>query len=221
MVKSRGQVLGTGDWGKQNVRSSRLALLALMAFSLPLALVPPQSLVATNTKAIAAPTAEPVASAAAPIETIAPEAERKIVVSIPDRKLAVVERGRVKKVYRVAVGAKWSPSPAGKFHIVNKAVSPVYRHKGKVVAAGGGNPLGSRWMGLDAAHYGIHGTNQPDSIGQAASHGCIRMAAQDVQELFAMAQVGDAVEIHDTRTLELARIFGAEKQTAVDERGGQ
>src|SRR5207302_10547954 len=130
-------------------------------------------------------------------ETTAPEAARKIVVSIPDRKLAVLERGKVKKVYRVAVGARWSPSPAGNFHIVNKAVAPVYRHKGKVVAAGGSNPLGSRWMGLDAAHYGIHGTNQPNSIGQAASHGCIRMAAEDVQELFAMATVGDAVEIHD------------------------
>lgn len=210
MAKSRNQGLGFEGWNEEKSRSSQWAILAFIALSIPLALVPPQLLVETSTKPIAAPTVEPLISAAAPIESMAPEAERKIVVSIPDRKLAVVEGGRVKKVYRVAVGAKWSPSPSGKFHIVNKAVAPVYRHKGKVVAAGGGNPLGSRWMGLDAAHYGIHGTNQPDSIGQAASHGCIRMAAQDVQELFAMAQVGDAVEIHDTRTVELARIFGAE-----------
>ena len=220
MAKSRDQGLGFGDWEEQKSRSSRLAVLAFIALSIPLALVPPQFLVATSTKPVAAAHA-PATSTAAPVQTTATEPDRRIVVSIPDRKLAIVERGRVKKVYRVAVGAKWSPSPAGEFHIVNKAMAPVYRHKGKVVAAGADNPLGSRWMGLDSPHYGIHGTNQPDSIGRAASHGCIRMATHDVQELFAMARVGDAVEIHDQRTEELARIFGLEKQAGGNDQEGQ
>src|SRR5437868_11219163 len=193
---------------KELGRRGWLALAAFGALSVPLAFLPPQVLVTTSEKQVVSAISAPAATPS--VAKIATAPERRIVVSIPDRKLAVVEHGRVKKLYRVAVGTKWSPSPAGEFHIVNKVAAPVYRHKGKVVAAGSGNPLGSRWMGLDAPHYGIHGTNQPSSIGRAASHDCIRMASRDVQELFAVAQVGDAVEIHDQRTAELARIFAPE-----------
>jgi hypothetical protein len=56
--------------------------------------------------------------------------------------------------------------------------------------------VGSRWMGLSLKGYGIHGTNEPSSIGKAASHGCIRMAKADLEELYAQVEVGDAVEIH-------------------------
>jgi lipoprotein-anchoring transpeptidase ErfK/SrfK len=134
---------------------------------------------------------------------------RRILISIPDRKLALVEDGKVQKIYRVAVGADVSPSPTGEFHIAQKITAPSYSHDGKVIAAGAGNPLGSRWMGLDIEHYGIHGTNMPKSIGRAASHGCIRMGKHDVEELFELASVGDVVEIHDERTEEIAQIFGA------------
>lgn len=122
---------------------------------------------------------------------------RKIVVSIPERKLAIVERGRVKMLYPVAVGAQESPSPTGHFRIVNKVAHPGYWHSGTVVAPGSGNPVGSRWIGLDRAHYGIHGTNEPESIGQAASHGCVRMERRDLEELFAQVRVGDEVLIAD------------------------
>jgi len=125
------------------------------------------------------------------------EAPRHVlVVSIPDRKLAVTEEGRVLKVYSVAVGAAVSPSPTGTMKIVNKVVGPTYFHQGKVVPPGKSNPLGDRWMGLNQKGYGIHGTNVPSSIGKAASHGCIRMGKHDVEELFDLARVGDVVEIH-------------------------
>lgn len=132
-----------------------------------------------------------------------------LVISIPDRKLAVTEEGRVLKVYPVAVGAAVSPSPTGTLRIVNKVIAPTYYHKGKVVAAGKSNPLGDRWMGLSQKGYGIHGTNVPSSIGKAASHGCIRMGKQDVEELFNLASVGDLVEIHGKRDAQLAGIFGS------------
>ena len=120
---------------------------------------------------------------------------RLIVVSIPERKLVLMEDGAVKKVYPVAVGKVSTPSPAGRFTINARVANPTYSHRGKVVGPGPKNPVGSRWMGLSVKGYGIHGTNEPDSIGKAASHGCIRMGKADLEELFAQVEVGDEVEI--------------------------
>src|SRR5205807_9514699 len=101
---------------------------------------------------------------------------RFIVISIPDRQLALVDNGQVVRTFPVAVGKDSTPSPNGDFTVVNRTESPTYYHKGKVVKPGKGNPLGNRWMGLSQKGYGIHGTNVPSSIGKAASHGCFRMA---------------------------------------------
>jgi lipoprotein-anchoring transpeptidase ErfK/SrfK len=132
------------------------------------------------------------------ILTVASEAlaERRIVVSIPDRKAALVaEDGSVVKVYPVAVGARRSPSPTGEFEIVNRIPKPTYYAPGVVIGPGKANPLGTRWIGLSRKGYGIHGTNAPGSIGRRASHGCIRMRNRDVEELFEMVRVGDRVVI--------------------------
>jgi len=133
---------------------------------------------------------------------------RRIVVSIPDRKLAVLEDDRVVKVYATAVGARVSPSPEGAFTIVNRVAEPTWYTKGRTVPPGKANPLGTRWLGLSARGYGIHGTNQPASIGHNASHGCIRMRNRDVEELFELVAVGDAVELYSARTEETERLFG-------------
>jgi lipoprotein-anchoring transpeptidase ErfK/SrfK len=135
--------------------------------------------------------------------------QRRVVVSIPHRKLALIEDGTVKKVYPVAVGAAESPSPTGTFHIKTRLERPTYFHPGKVIPAGPENPLGTRWIGLSTKGYGIHGTNVEASIGKATSHGCIRMHRRDVEELFALVQAGDEVEIDgDDDATELAGIFG-------------
>ena len=140
-----------------------------------------------------------------------PEAHtRVIVVSLEDRKLALVEDGRVKKVYTVAVGKPSTPSPAGTYTIERRVANPVYHHNGKTVEPGPGNPVGTRWMGLNKAGYGIHGTNEPKSIGKAASHGCIRMAKADLEEFYAMVRVGDTVELVGERNEETARLFGGD-----------
>jgi lipoprotein-anchoring transpeptidase ErfK/SrfK len=135
-------------------------------------------------------------------------AQRRIVVSIPDCKLAVLESGRVLRVFDTAVGAPATPSPAGNFTIVERIPDPTWWGKGKVVPPGKNNPLGPRWLGLNKKSYGIHGTNNPRSIGRNASHGCIRLRNQDITALFEMVAVGDAVELHSERTDELAQIFG-------------
>jgi lipoprotein-anchoring transpeptidase ErfK/SrfK len=138
------------------------------------------------------------------------EHRRKVVVSIPHRKLALIENGQVKKVYPVAVGAHASPSPSGSFEVKTRLVSPTYYHPGKVIPAGANNPLGTRWIGLSTKGYGIHGTNIESSIGKAASHGCIRMHRQDIEELFADLRVGDQVEIRAAADPEIKSIFGEE-----------
>ena len=135
---------------------------------------------------------------------------RRVVVSLADRKLALIKNGQLVKIYRVAVGKPSTPSPTGEFKIVNRVTNPTYYHKGQIIPAGRSNPVGTRWMGLSAKSYGIHGTNQPSSIGKAASTGCIRMSQRDLEELFTLVEVGDAVEIRDDR---VAAIFGQHTET--------
>jgi hypothetical protein len=140
--------------------------------------------------------------------------ERRIVVSIPDRKLALLEDGRVVKIYSVAVGAADTPTPSGEFRITTRLENPTWYWPHMVVPPGKDNPLGTRWMGLGKAGFGIHGTNAPTSIGKAASHGCIRIGRRDLEELFAKMRVGDVVEFHGESSAELAQIFGGELQAS-------
>lgn len=135
---------------------------------------------------------------------------RTVLVSIPDRKLAVLENGSVVAGFAISVGADDSPSPTGEFTIVNRVSNPAYYHEGVVIPAGKANPVGTRWVGLSQKGYGIHGTNAPKSIGQAASHGCIRLRNRDMEKLFGMLRVGDVVEIRGERDEQIAEIFGGE-----------
>jgi lipoprotein-anchoring transpeptidase ErfK/SrfK len=135
------------------------------------------------------------------------ETQKRIVISIPDKKLVLMEGDRVMKVYDVAVGKSSTPSPQGEFRIANRVPNPTWYGPGKVVGPGKDNPLGTRWMGLGFKGYGIHGTNVPSSIGKAASHGCIRMRQRDVEELFALVDVGTTVELHSERPALVAMIF--------------
>lgn len=150
------------------------------------------------------------AAAQAPANSDAKPAEsaRRIVVSSPDHKLALLDGERVVKIYDVAVGAPVSPSPSGEFQIVQRLENPGYYKPGVVIPPGKGNPLGTRWMGLNVKGFGIHGTNRPDSIGKNASHGCIRLRNSDIEDLFARVQVGDRVSLIAERNDEVARLFG-------------
>jgi lipoprotein-anchoring transpeptidase ErfK/SrfK len=134
-------------------------------------------------------------------------ASRRLIVNIPARKIALVEGGKVLKIYSVGVGKKSTPSPGGSFHIASHVVNPTYSHAGKVVGPGPANPVGTRWMSIGYKGYGIHGTNRPESVGHAASHGCIRMRNHDVEELFPLVRVGDEVDLITDPTPEEASLF--------------
>ncbi|HLH09998.1 MAG TPA: L,D-transpeptidase [Terriglobales bacterium] len=146
------------------------------------------------------------ANAQNPVEGV--RSARKVVVSLEDRKLALLEDGVVKKIYPVAVGKNSTPSPTGTFQVVVRITDPTYYHPHVVIPAGPASPIGTRWIGLNQKGYGIHGTNEPRSIGKAALHGCIRMAKHDLEELFTLVQVGDEVEIRGERDQETTRWFG-------------
>ena len=132
---------------------------------------------------------------------------RRLIVNIPARKIALVEDGKVVKIYSIAVGKKSTPSPRGSFHIASRVVNPMWSHAGKVVRPGPGNPVGTRWMSIGYKGYGIHGTNHPESVGHAASHGCIRMRNHDVEELFPLVRVGDEVDLIADPTPQEAAYF--------------
>ncbi len=120
----------------------------------------------------------------------------RIVINVPARQLLLVEGNTLVKAYPVAVGRPGSPTPRGTFRILQKAKDPTWAPKGRpMVPPGPHNPLGPRWMRISPLGYGIHATNEPDSIGKVRSHGCIRMSKADAIDLFDRVAVGTRVDI--------------------------
>jgi hypothetical protein len=120
--------------------------------------------------------------------------ERKIVVNIPAYKLYLYEGERLVREYVVGIGDPATPTPVRDFVITTKVVNPTYYPKGRdPIEPGKENPIGTRWIGLKDG-YGIHGTNEPLSIGRAASHGCIRLGRKEIEELFDLVKIGTEVK---------------------------
>ncbi len=105
-------------------------------------------------------------------------------VNVSTRRLTLYRDGNVVKDYPVGIGKMLTPTPTGTYSIINKAPNP-------------GGPFGVMWMGLSRPHYGIHGTNNPSSIGKIVSHGCIRMFNADVRQLASLVPIGTPVTITD------------------------
>ena len=122
----------------------------------------------------------------------------RLVVDLSDRQLLFHQQGEDVKTYPIAVGKAGWETPLGEFTVTDKDPSPLWQHPltGELVPAGSDSPLGSRWIGFwtDGIHQiGFHGTNQSQSIGQAISHGCIRLHDGDIQELYAQVALGTPV----------------------------
>ncbi|MGB2706063.1 MAG: L,D-transpeptidase family protein, partial [Candidatus Omnitrophota bacterium] len=93
--------------------------------------------------------------------------------------------GEIVKTYRISTGENLC-TPIGTFKIEEKLISPLWYKVGAIVEPGAPEyELGSRWMGLSAAGYGIHGTNDDSSIGKHITKGCVRMRNKDIEELYA------------------------------------
>ncbi len=106
----------------------------------------------------------------------------RIIVDLSDRQLYLLDQNIVVRGFPVGIGTMLTQTPAGEFTIINKQANP-------------GGPFGAFWMGLSKPHYGIHGTNNPSSIGRLVSQGCIRMYNEDVLTLSRLVPVGTRVTI--------------------------
>ncbi len=124
-----------------------------------------------------------------------------IVVNRATNRLQLYAQSTLVRTFPVATGQAIYPTPLGRWHIVVKELNPWWYPpvwdswaKGlKPVPPGPSNPLGTRWMGLDAPGVGIHGTDEPTSIGYSASHGCIRMQVPDAEWLYQRVAIGTTV----------------------------
>lgn len=118
-------------------------------------------------------------------------------------KITLWKNLKVKKAYGIAVGQQGLETPAGVYTINDKQVNPSWHVPdsawagdlaGQTIPPGPGDPLVARWMGFYNG-AGIHGTDEPDSIGSAASHGCVRMRVDDVIDLYDRVPLGTPIYI--------------------------
>jgi lipoprotein-anchoring transpeptidase ErfK/SrfK len=125
-----------------------------------------------------------------------------IVIQRSSNRLTLYDGMQVVHEFGVATGQRVYPTPLGRFQIVVMWKNPwwyppasPWAKGAKPVPPGPGNPLGTRWMGLDSPGVGIHGTPDDSSIGYSVSHGCIRMHISDAEWLFNHVDVGTPVFI--------------------------
>jgi lipoprotein-anchoring transpeptidase ErfK/SrfK len=138
-----------------------------------------------------------------------------IIVNKKTNELGYYNYGQIQEIYPIATGVTNDLTPEGEFSISIKAVDPYYRKK-NIPGGSSDNPLGTRWIGFNAKGtdgriYGIHGTNNKDSIGKYVSGGCIRMHNKDVEFLYTKVPLGTKVLIMKTDKSfeELGVMYGA------------
>lgn len=119
-----------------------------------------------------------------------------IIINLPSKTLELYSEEVLQKQYPVAIGRASTVTPVGHFIVMEMDRNPSWYppEGGEAVPSGPENPLGYRWIEF-APSYGIHGTNMPNSIGRAVSHGCVRMLEDQVEELFELVIVGTPVDV--------------------------
>lgn len=124
----------------------------------------------------------------------------RLVVDLSDRLVHLYRGTKLHASYPVAIGQAGWETPTGAFHVQDMQKNPVWQHPitEELITTGPENPLGVRWIGFwsdGQNQIGFHGTNQEDLIGQAVSHGCLRMRNPDIVTLFTQVQLGTPVSV--------------------------
>ncbi len=139
-----------------------------------------------------------------------------IIINKKTNELVWLDHGEIRLRTKVATGKTNDLTPEGMFTVTVKAVNPYYR-KRNIPGGDPRNPLGSRWIGFDAKGtdgriYGLHGTNQPHSIGKYVSEGCIRLPKMSLESLYEHVSSGTKILItHSDKSFEqLASEAGAQ-----------
>ena len=121
-------------------------------------------------------------------------------LSLSDKRVYVYRGDSLEASYPVAIGRPGWETPTGEFSVFSQLVDPGWTNPltGEVMTPGPENPLGERWIAFwtDGTNaIGFHGTPNRDSVGQAASHGCVRMYNEDVRQLYEMVTIGTPVTV--------------------------
>ncbi len=171
----------------------------------PLTAIPGNVVTAPTAPSVLPPTpAVTVDPTAAPIVPTAPPAAitdtLRLVLKRSERKVYVYQNDKVISSYPVAVGKPGWETPLGEFKVLTMELNPIFKSfkSGRIIPPGPDNPLGVRWIGIwtdGQTQLGFHGTNEPELIGQAVSHGCIRMMNKDVVKLYAQVKNGTPVQV--------------------------
>ncbi|BDA75614.1 ErfK/YbiS/YcfS/YnhG family protein [Calothrix sp. PCC 7716] len=125
----------------------------------------------------------------------------KLEVNLSRRRVNVYRGGNLIKSYPIAVGRPNWETPTGNFQVLQLLQKPKWINPmtGKSIPGGTpGNPLGKYWIGFwtDGRNWvGFHGTPNPETVGTAASHGCLRMYNKDIEELFKVVSLGTPVTV--------------------------
>ncbi|HEY9861542.1 MAG TPA: L,D-transpeptidase [Candidatus Obscuribacterales bacterium] len=132
-------------------------------------------------------------------KTIVPaQAQTHLVVDLSDRTVSIYRSQKLQVSYPVAIGQAGWETPTGTFEVTQMQPNPVWQHPitDQLITAGPDSPLGLRWIGFWSDGHnqiGFHGTNQEELIGQAVSHGCVRMRNQDIVALYQQVAEGTPV----------------------------
>ena len=119
----------------------------------------------------------------------------QILIVLSARKLYFYRNKQLDNSFPIAIGKESTPTPTGDFSIINKITNPY-------------NPaLGTRWLQFTYKMHGIHGTNQPQFIGQAVSQGCVRMYNQDIEYIFSKVSIGTPITIKKFKTASTTPYF--------------
>jgi len=126
-----------------------------------------------------------------------------LIINKSTNELTLIDDNRVQTVISVATGKRDELTPEGLFTVTVKAENPYYRKK-NIMGGDSKNPLGTRWIGFDAEGtdgrtYGIHGTNNPASIGHYVSEGCVRMQNEVIESIYQTVPLGTKVLITDSK----------------------
>ncbi len=127
-------------------------------------------------------------------------ANLEIVIYLGQRRLVVQQNQQILQDFPVAIGQDDWQTPVGTFTVRSMREDPHWQHPitKNSIAPGPDNPLGTHWIGfLEEGEFfiGIHGTNQGNLIGEAVSHGCVRMLNEDIQAVFARVKIGTPVVV--------------------------
>lgn len=129
-----------------------------------------------------------------------PDRVVQVVVDLSDRQVYLYQGTEEIGRYAVAIGKDGWATPTGRFQVIDMRMNPHWQHPitRADVPPGPDNPLGSRWIAflpMEDGVIGFHGTYQTELIGQAVSHGCIRMHNADIEAMFSHLTLGVAVTV--------------------------